>query len=567
MEDKILRIPARHWPAIILALVLGLLLVFPFQYYKYKLGDRFQGIERQMIDDELFYLARIKDVMDGHPTLSNAYLWEHKNGPPQQLFLAEYLLAQPLRLFNLNVLQGRVLYNFILPAVVFLLTYAAIFLITKSKLWANLLAVFLLFGQYLYVFLRPVSPQFNFIFWLSQFILIWLLVSGRQSRWLGMLAGINLGFLFYIYPYYWTYYVILFGILIFIYFFQDRSLSIQILKILLLGVFLGSYYLYLTFQASKLPYFEETLTRLQLIYTRFPSGINVLLWSVPVLLLFFAGWRLKWLTLDKETIFFVSAIAAVIIAVNQHLITGKNFEFSSHYIMQAVFLAVFGSGYFLSRLPNHILIYLKKPLMAIILLVVLINLQKYFGLAVAFNREDPNQKYAAILSWLKSNTPKDSVIYADDYLSRLIPVYTADNVFYDRYANLFLMSDQEVINRFIINHYFEKFDEPFVVQNVRSIYGVRYVDQHGHTVQSNKLRKLLGLKPEPEVYLPEEAVSTFLKTVHTVQSADLASQLKKYRLDYIVWDKQLNPEWRFNTLKFARPVYSDSRFTIYTVSL
>lgn len=563
MDDKILRTLTRHWPAIILALILGLFLVFPFQYYKYELGGRFQGMERQIIDDELFYLARVNDILDGHPTLSNAYLWEHKNGLPQQLFLAEYLLAQPLKLFHLNVLQSRVIYNFILPAITLLLTYAAIYLIGKSRFWANLGSSFLLFGLFLYKLVRPVSPQFNFIFWLIQFILIWLLISGRQLRWLVPLAGINLGLLFYIYPYYWTYYVILSGILIFVYFFQDRSLSIQILKVLLLGMFLGSYYLYLTFQASKLPYFEETLTRLQLIYTRFPSGINVFLWSIPILLLFIAGWRFKWLVLNKETIFFVSAIATVIIAVNQHIITGKNFEFSSHYIMQAIFLAVFSFAYFLSNLPKYILKYLKKPLTAIVLIIVLVSLQKYFRLAVAFNREDPNQKYAAVLSWLKNNTPKDSVIYADGYLSHLIPVYTPNNVFYDRYANLFLMSDQEVADRFIINHYFEKLDNPFVIENVRSIYGVRYVDRHGHTVQSNKLRRLLGIKTVPETYLPQEAIAVFLERAETLQRKKFVNLISPYRIDYFVFEKQDSARSKFESLRIARKVYESSDFVVY----
>src|SRR3989344_3093921 len=127
MEVEIFKKLKRHWPTVILAVILGLLMVWPFFYFQKSLGDEYKGILNQVIDDELFYMARIKDVMDGHPTLGNAYLLEHKNQLPQQLFLPEWLLAQPLRLLNLDIVQGRILYNFILPALAFFLTYFAFY--------------------------------------------------------------------------------------------------------------------------------------------------------------------------------------------------------------------------------------------------------------------------------------------------------------------------------------------------------------------------------------------------------------------------------------------------------
>lgn len=39
------------------------------------------------------------------------------------------------------------------------------------------------------------------------------------------------------------------------------------------------------------------------------------------------------------------------------------------------------------------------------------------------------QKYGPILDWLRENTVKDSVVFANQELSSLIPAYTSDNVF------------------------------------------------------------------------------------------------------------------------------------------
>ena len=196
----------RHWSAILIAFIFGFLMVLPFFYFQTKLGSEYKGILSDTIDDERFYLARIKDVMDGHLTLGNAYLLEHKAQLPQQLFLPEFLLAQPLKLLNFSVVQGRILYSFILPAIALILTYTAFYLIRPSKFWANVFAVFLFFGIFIFKFTRPVIPQFVFLFWLTQFILAWLFIKNFRFKWILSLAIINFGLLFYLYPFYWTFY-------------------------------------------------------------------------------------------------------------------------------------------------------------------------------------------------------------------------------------------------------------------------------------------------------------------------------------------------------------------------
>ena len=74
----------KHWAAFFLAVVLGFLMILPFLYFKTTLGNEYKRVLNQVVDGELFYMARIKDVIDGHPILGNAYLYEHKNQLPQQ---------------------------------------------------------------------------------------------------------------------------------------------------------------------------------------------------------------------------------------------------------------------------------------------------------------------------------------------------------------------------------------------------------------------------------------------------------------------------------------------------
>ncbi len=591
----------KHWLALILALILGALMVLPFFYFEAKLGKGFKEILPDIVNDESFYYARVKDVVDGHSFLGNAYLLEHKNELTQSGFLAEYLLAQPLKLFGIGINMARLIYNFLLPAIAFILAYSAFYLILKKRSWALAFSSFLFFGLYLLPFIRPVSPQFNFIFWLTQFIFLWLLVNSHDNTNTRMYANdtnksvsqirvirinkfvslvllsanvLNFGLLFYIYPYYWTFYLIFLVLLTAIYFFNNRVLSYKILSIAGGGLVLAIPYFYLNYLSSKLPYYTETLTRLGMIYTRFPSGVRIFFWSALILAVF--GWflRRKIINWNTKTQFFIVGILASMIAVNQHLITGRNIEFSSHYDMGAMFFIVFVLAYLISQYNANLqmhasdtnrFLYLKLILIIIVLTVVVNGLCGYSNQVLAAREGAVYiQNYAPVFEWLNKNTPKDSVVYANHGLSRLIPVYTANNVFFVRDANLFYISDSEVLDKFILNNFFEKFNDSFITENVRQVYGVRYVDAYGHAVQGNKLRGLLGLKLESEVYFPNEAIQRVVTRAEELQKGDFIKEIKKYRVDYLIWDKNKNPDWKLNSANF-QPIFQRDNLIIFKI--
>lgn len=563
METKILKKIKSHWPVLILAIIIGFLMIWPFLYFQAKLGSEYKGILNQIIDDEIFYMARIQDVIDGHTTLGNAYLLEHKDQLPQQLFLPEFLLAQPLKFLNLDMVQGRIMYNFILPAFVFILTYIAFYLIHPSRFWANIFTVFLIFGPYLFKFTRPVIPQFVFLFWLTQFIFLWRFIKGPTNRLLKYLNILNFGFLFYLYPFYWTFYLIFLAILIIFYWFRERLLSKQLLIILFGGLAIGSVYFYLTFLASHLPEYQETLTRLQLVISRSPSEIKTVLPAIFILVLIAVLYRLKKITLNRETLFFTAGVISILIVINQNIITSQKFEFG-HYRMSAMFFLVFAVYYLLVPIFKLLNLKLKFLLAFLIIIFSAYSTYGYIQRSVNIFEEDfYRQKYRVIFNWLNENTFPDSVVYADEDISSLIPVYTSNNVFYSRYANLFLMPDKEAGDKFIINNFFEKFDRDFIIENERSIWGVRYIDKYGDAVQANKWRKFLGFGLKDETRLPEEEINKILAEASRIQSSSFEKELKNYRVDYFILDKEKNPGWRLESQSFLEDVFKDGNFVIY----
>ncbi len=564
IKEKILK----HKTAVILALVLSFLMIWPQLHFMVSSGKDFRGIVPSFVDDEDFYNARVKDVIDGHPMIGNAYLFEHKNSLSIQ-FLGEYLLAQPLKFFGLSVIQGRFLYNLLLPSLSFLLTYLIFYLISKSRRWSAIFSSFLFFGLYLGNFLRPVSPQLNFIFWLTQFIFLWRLVKEVSSRKFLLLNIVNLGLLFYIYPYYWTFYVVFLAILAGIYFIYDRGLSLAMVKVISGGFVIGIPYFINSYSFSQAPEYAETITRVGLIFSRFPSGIWIISWAFVLAALFALALKRKLINFnDKTALLFIGGILAAVISSNSNIITGKNLEFSSHYRMLSVFFFSFSFAYLWKLYLERNFRYKKIAGMVLLSVALLLSAQNTYAYLKqhSVSASPGDQDYALLFNWLNKNMPKDSVIYANDTLSNLIPIYTSNNVFYSENANLFLAGDSEIITRFVLNNYFETFNREFVIKNARSIYRVRYIDKYGKAVQSNKLRKLLGIKTVPEVFLPEDAINNVLNRAVKLQKEDLEKELKNFRVDYVLWDKDKNPEWKFGNKKFVSKIFEHNSLVLYSVA-
>ena len=158
---------------------------------------------------------------------------------------------------------------------------------------------------------------------------------------------------------------------------------------------------------------------------------------------------------------------------------------------------------------------------------------------------------------------KDQVVYADDDLSAIIPIYTSDNVFYSADAELFFLTDKEVENRFIINHYFDTFTPEYVLSNQRSIFGGYYINQFGHTRSEDFLKKLLHLPYPPNQLLPQTVINSVISDAQKIQQNNLTTEIKTYKIDYLIWDSVHDPKWLVP--KTYKLLYSSDGIFIYKV--
>jgi len=334
---------------------------------------------------------------------------------------------------------------------------------------------------------------------------------------------------------------------------------------------LGSLYFILNLQASQLPEYHDTLTRIGLIQNNFPSGIKLIVApAIAILLAFIFFARKKYIPINKISLFMVAGLLASIIVTNQNVITGIHLEFYAHYLMAASLWFIFAIGFLIRNIVKESFS-VRLIAALVIAFFIIVNVPNIFSNVRAYfprsfdmpARQVYRQNYVPIFDWLNENTQKDDVVYAGAKLSHIIPAYTHNNVFYITRASIYFMSDEEVLERFLLNNFFEDIDEQFVIRNFPAVYGSRYRNIYHQTEQNNKIRRILGLKQKVSEKTPQFAIDRVMVKAREVKDKNLRQQLQKYRIDYVVWDKNKNPNWQLDKYNFPDPLYIYNNIYIY----
>jgi hypothetical protein len=268
----------------------------------------------------------------------------------------------------------------------------------------------------------------------------------------------------------------------------------------------------------------------------------------------------------------VSGVFAAILAVNQHLITGINLEFSSHYYLIAMYVDMFLFAVCIEGLLAYYTSWrsmLERGLIIVIFaycaLSAVVVVQDQSTISPEFVAA---QRYAPVLLWLDTKTKTDDVVYADNTFSYLIPAYTRDNVFYRPEAGLYIMPNTDIRRRFIMFHYFdtsltrESFDS---IEIEREAFGNFYIDNAAHLANENTLRRMFHLTPVPIMRYPESAIAMLLADLKAQKKQPFLAGLSGYRIDYIAWDRMSDPEWHLDQLSGLTKVYDANSISIYSV--
>src|SRR3989338_9323357 len=374
--DSLFALLKKHWVILPVACVVAVFMLLPQVIFTRSLGDDYRGIPRFVDDDAWYYLARARDVSDGHVTLGNPYLAEHKNKPAFQFFIPDWIEVQLMRLLGAEIPTGFLVLIPLLGFVNTILCYIAVWRLTGSRAASLLASAFLFFGMFGKTFNRPTSPSLTMVFLFLEFYAVHAFVRAQRKTVKLYLANIfGLGALFHVYPYFWSFYVTVIGMVWLVasagaiekktsFFLRVRewvasAVHNPVFNLRnLLGVFAGAGvvampYWFAFWQALRLPEYAETLARFGVLESRFPSGVRLMVPALAVLGVGWILWRLRIVALTGNAALLLGGVFGAVLVTNQHVFTGKHFEPSLHYVDEGLLWVVLTAAYLSVLFVRH----------------------------------------------------------------------------------------------------------------------------------------------------------------------------------------------------------------------
>ena len=442
-------------------------------------------------------------------------------------------------------------------------------------------------------FSRPIIQQFIFLpFFLGSYF-IWQFYNENKQKSIYVINIIItslVGLLVYISPYFWSPLFLLFHLTLFTaafirkdvrYYFKNLGLSV-----LIFGLWVAPYLINL-FKAVKSPWYAETVVRFGMLNTHWPAAFfNVLPVFICLAALLFIFRKT-----ERVKFYFIGIILLTALAINwQNIITGHYLLFSSHYMDVTIFLVLWSAAMIGAGAKEKL--YFNKglfsPTISIVLLLVVVIFFGYrhrgefpFILNSGFNKEEMSriQDMRPVFDWLNYNTERDSVLYLlggdyDMYYLRNIfyTIYTHNNTYYNGYPGMFLVSNDELLERYLRSLIFDpEANEEFIRQYAYRTRAVEFLSDYQNKLIRNKTwGKIPGINFKIPELIPDgfndEAVRRFLE----IKKQNPMEVLKKYDVDYILLsldDPRFSSQKEIlDSLDSAEPIVEISNILIYKVN-
>jgi hypothetical protein len=575
-----------HKWALVFAFLVSVIFVFPQVYFSFDHGDAYQGIYISDTDNEYSYLARIREVQDGHPSLGGVLSQDGKGDPYMQPPGGEILVGYAGRILSLDLNSTVLLARFIFPFLAFLAIYAFVFLITKEKLTALVAGIAVFFAEPLLSrgtilsilhgqaqsgfldFYRPIHPQVSTTLYFLFLPFFWLFINSvaglsSKKQWVfGAFSTLILAFSFYVYPYTWSIIYSFLGVLCLIFIFQKKWSEFR--KVIFVGstaFLLGIGYFLNVYQAMTHPYFQELVVRFRYIGTHH-LVLGFLVPSMIIIFLLFFPRRWK-----ERFVFCLSLVVAPLIALNQQIITGREFS-SGHYhwfynqptaVIFLIIILFFQLGSWQEKL-----VFLRRINVKKIVAFLIISASLYTGIFIqassyrsADERIASDQRYGPVARWLSANAHKDEVFLADSYQAEILSIYTPLNPFYSISSYLyFSASNERVLNSLFV---FYRLDGVTAV-GARSLF-LQKDERHliSKRIYGTYYKNIAGRADA----IPDEILLSFADKYKEFLASPLDKIFKTYNIKYVVWDKRDYPDWDLGQYQFLGKVYEEGDFAIF----
>jgi hypothetical protein len=552
------------WALVFLAIVIGAATALPQLFAIHAAGGEFAGIYPLVNDDQRYYEARMNKSARGDTFLSNAYIADYRGESTSPQWFSDWALSRPSAVLGGSVQAWAIFFDFLLPAIIVLLAGCIAYLVTGSAV-LSFTSVLIFSGYFFFgAFNRSPSPQFNILCVLGFILAMLLFLRSARLRYLG-LAFLSLAVSFYAYPYYWTYLFLVLGLFtLYLMYARAWRLARATLAISLAASIVAIPYFYAWWQNMALPSYAESAERVGLVESHVPGGFLILGFSLPVLFAFFIAYRARIVRLDTETVFLALLNVAAVMAVEQHVVTGMELEFSSHYYVPAVFAALLLTFFLVARILE------RTNAKRNILTVVFFSLAGILAIGnitdAVLRQSSPSevflaeQRYGPLLSWIAASAGED-VFWAAPSISSLIAAYTGAYVAYAPEANFFLMPQEEVYERFAFQRYFEEpLTEDIARAYERDLWRVKYINRRA---QGRLIRGVFGIPQSGGI--PPDAIKDAIRADKRVRARGFLENAELFGVAYVVVDKHSDTLSAHAVLETLDPIWEDKNMLVLRV--
>ena len=551
-----------HWLGLVLSIVIGILIALPPIWFRFSADYR--GFPMLKNNTEAHYMAQVQEVYDGYHGLGNNLYADLKDSPYLFPLLPPNIIWGIGQILFLDTIQVIVVTRFLFSVLLAFTIYLFALKLTANKLVALVSAPFVMLAyglvdpmaiiswiktgafpsehQFLH-YGRPINPSISSLFFFGYLLFFWqFLYEPAKTKVNGTLATLLLGLSFYVYLFTWTFILTLNGFFFLI--FLCKKDWVKVKKIMLVsvgGVLIGSVYWINYWQAAHHSWYEESATRFGFVPSR---ALNISRLVFGVLVAFAVTYKI----LDQRVReFFLAFFPTAIFVVNEQLITGY-YIFNHHYHwnyntpLVIILITIIIFALCQKFIKNKFI----APSIAMLLILGCLGAgvtEQKISYSAAVPSTIAEQRYASVFNWLKSETKKDETVLAAYEMTDYIPALTHNNVFYSSSGVYTLFPTERLENQYVAYHYLEGIPKK----------GYReYLEERRVEVSYFLFAYTYRFQEENCLTcFPNHFLGDLDAKYQNLTDKNFLEFLKQYPLDYIIWDKTKNPNWRLDRFNWS----------------
>lgn len=587
-----------HKYAIFLAFISGLILIAPSIMAVRDLGSGYKGVPFLYQDNEVFYASRVREVMDGNLYLNSPMLYEYKDSPAPLSPFGEYLYAVISVISGIEITKVMVLSKFLFPFVLFILIYLFSYNLFKQSISfprltaiavssiavlgfdlisSSALSYLLNAGSdhtYLSIWTRLVNPITGGIYLFA--FLVALQKTFRSDGFFWLLTGILLGLMTgYFFSFMLGLVLVVYWICIFLLkkdYSQVRKLIFALIVGAIVNIHTFNYFLFLKNGGGV----DVSPFRSGLLETQSFLINKVLLLSTFIFVVtyyfFFKNNELENRNADNLRFWLIGLIVSAFVSMNMQVLIGFAIwpQHFTQYVNIFSAIIVFSCLNYISNSKFKFLsIFILFSTIVISFGFAIKTVGSYHFSSDSFSNQ---QRYALVMNWLNENAGKDCSALVNEKRDKLAPfisIMTPCNTYHTSYVSVGLPIDRVMHNYFVLlrmegvsaNNIGEYLDK-----NEIEIYHEYFFRDWKDMFFESKDPWLISISDRDEIrkWIDKTKIEVEISYKEFLKK-DFYNEIKKYRIDYVMWDENSGSKNPKETMPFIKEIYSNEGIYLYQV--